>query len=113
MVWGIVTTYLLPDNPLQARFLSDRERVLAVERMRAGQTGIENRRFKAYQAREALLDIKTWIMVLMVFCIHLVNGAVTGFGSIIVSGFGFSPFTSVLILAGLSGIVLITLTAAG
>jgi MFS family permease len=98
VVWGLGMIRFLPDNPIQARFLSDRERILAVERMRAGQTGIENSHFKLYQAKEALLDIKTWLMVLMVFCTHLVNAAVTGFGSIIVSGFGFSPLTSVLLL---------------
>jgi len=113
VVWGVCIIGFLPDNPIQARFLSDRERVLAVERMRAGQTGIENSHFKFYQAKEALLDIKTWLMVLMVFCTHLVNAAVTGFGSIIVSGFGFSPLTSVLLLAISGGLVFVTLVLAG
>ena len=81
--------------------------------MRAGQTGIENSHFKFYQVKEALLDIKTWLMVLMVFCTHLVNAAVTGFGSIIVSGFGFSPLTSVLLLAISGGLVFVTLVLAG
>ena len=94
VVWGLGMIRFLPDNSIQARFLSDRDRILTIERMRPGQTGIEISHFKLYQAKEALLDIKTWLMMLMVFCTHLVNAAVTGFGSIIVSGFGFSPVAS-------------------
>lgn len=106
VIWGGVVTYFLPDNPMKARFLSTEERILAVKRMRSAQTGIENTTFKPYQAKEALLDPKTWLMVITAFTITLVNGALSGFGSIIVRSFGFSALNSVL-LSGSSGAVLV------
>jgi sugar phosphate permease len=113
VAWGLVVLYLLPDNPVQARFLSHMEKTIAVERMRRGQTGIENNHFKGYQMKEALLDLKTWLLVVMTLSIQMVNGAVSGFGSIIVSSFGFSGFQSVLLTGALGGIVFILLLGFG
>jgi hypothetical protein len=40
---------LLPDSPLTAFFLSKDMKIVAVERMRLEQVGIENKRFKLEQ----------------------------------------------------------------
>jgi MFS transporter, ACS family, allantoate permease len=50
----------MPDNQLNARFLTKEERVLAVERVRTNQQGIGNKHFKFYQLKEALLDPLIW-----------------------------------------------------
>ncbi|KIM92813.1 hypothetical protein OIDMADRAFT_139014 [Oidiodendron maius Zn] len=113
VAWGFVVLYLLPDNPVQARFLSQMQRTIAVERMRRGQTGIENTHFKSYQVKEALLDPKTWLLVVMTLSIQMVNGAVSGFGAIIVSSFGFNGLHSVLLTGGLGGIVFVLLLGFG
>ena len=112
-VWGIVVVCFLPDNPITARFLSHDERVLAVKRMRSAQTGIENTSFKPYQVREVFLDPKTYLLVLTAFTITLVNGAVSGFGSIIISSFGFSPFDSVLLTGSTGAVVFAALLTTG
>lgn len=57
--------FALPDSPLSAWFLSEEERVAAVERLRAGQTGVRCERFKWGQVREALLDVKVWLVAVM------------------------------------------------
>ena len=111
--WGVVVTWLLPDNPTKARFFSNDEKVFAVQRMRDGQTGIENSHFKAYQVVDALTDPKTYFLLFMTFCIHMVNGAVSGFGSIIVSGFGFDGLHAVLLLGVVGAIVFTTLLISG
>lgn len=80
IAWRILIGFVLPDNPVVARFLAPEERVPAVERMRPGQTGIENPKFKVKQMREALLDVKTWAFVLIAFFVQLNNGAVSVFG---------------------------------
>ena len=87
-VWGIVLWFLLPDSPLAAFFLTKDMRRIAVERMRLEQIGIENKRFKPEQLKEAFKDPKTYFYVVMLFAINLGNGAATGFGSIIVESFG-------------------------
>lgn len=89
-VWAIVIFFLLPDSPINAYFLSERQRVVAVERLRADQVGIENKTVKRDQIIETLTDIKTYWYMMMVFAVNLTNGAATGFGSIIVQSFGAS-----------------------
>jgi MFS family permease len=97
-VWGVCLWFLLPDSPLTAFFLSRDMRVVAVERMRQEQIGIENKRVKWDQVREAFEDPKTYFYVVMLFAINLANGAASGFGSIIVQSFGVCNFYSVYYL---------------
>ena len=53
---GLLFFYFMPDSQLNARFLTPRERVLAVERIRGNQQGVGNKHFKKYQFIEALTD---------------------------------------------------------
>lgn len=89
-VWAIALFFLLPDNPIHAYFLNERQRIVAVERLRADQIGIENKTVKRDQVIETFTDIKTYWYMIMVFAVNLTNGAATGFGSIIVQSFGAS-----------------------
>ena len=89
-IWGILLWFILPDSPITAPFLSQRLKVVAIERLRFEQTGIENKVIKRDQIREAFSDPKTYFFMLTVFAVNLTNGAATGFGSIIVQSFGVS-----------------------
>lgn len=89
-VWGIVMIIFLPDSPVTAPRLSDREKRLAVERLRDNQTGIENRNFKPRQVLEAFLDWKVWTFFLLGFSGNIPNGGISNFGTLIIKGFGFS-----------------------
>lgn len=60
---GIVFLFVMPDNQLNAKFLTKEERILAVERVRSNQQGIGNKHFKLYQFKEALLDPLVWAFV--------------------------------------------------
>lgn len=97
IAWGFLLLWLLPNNPVTATFLQPDERVVAVEKMRSEQIGIENKRFKLYQVKEALLDPKTWLFFVMTFCLQFINGAVSGFVTVIVNSLGYSHFQAVLI----------------
>lgn len=57
--------FALPDSPATAWFLTAEERVAAVERLRAGQTGVRCVKFKWSQVREAVLDVKVWLVAIM------------------------------------------------
>ena len=59
--WGIVMFIMLPDSPVTAKGLSAREKRIAVERLRANQTGIENKHLKPYQIKEAFMDYKLYL----------------------------------------------------
>lgn len=62
---GIAVTIWMPDSPLHAVFLSQKERVIAVERIRDDQGGTENKIIKRHQVIEAFLDIRSWMIVLL------------------------------------------------
>jgi MFS family permease len=57
--------FIMPESPVTAWFLTKEERFAAVERLRAGQTGVRCVKFKTSQIREALGDIKVWLVALM------------------------------------------------
>lgn len=61
---GISVLLFMPDSPTNAQFLTQEERIAAIERIRDQQSGTENKRLKKEQVLEALLDIKTWLIVL-------------------------------------------------
>lgn len=63
-VFGLVC-FALPDSPVTAWFLTREERFAAVERLRAGQTGVRCVKFKGSQVREAVLDVKVWLVAVM------------------------------------------------
>lgn len=56
---------VFPDNPVQAQFLSEAEKVQAVRRIAAtNQSGTETKAWKPEQAVEAVKDSKTWLFFL-------------------------------------------------
>lgn len=94
--WGIVLGVCLPSSPLQpGRLFSADEAALLRRRFEENPFARDRRPFSAQQAREALLDVKTWIYVVIAALLYLCNGAVTGFGAIIIKSMGYSGVNSV------------------
>ncbi|CAG8938098.1 unnamed protein product [Penicillium salamii] len=105
-LFGILC-FFIPNSPSSAWFLSPEERIIAVERLRIGQTGIKENKIKFAQIKEGLLDINVWLVAITMAAAYTVNGAVSGFGPLIVSTFGYSSLQSILFqfpLGGLSGV---------
>ncbi|KAH5460249.1 hypothetical protein HBI30_028880 [Parastagonospora nodorum] len=105
--------FFMPNSPLEAWFLTKEERVVAVERLRRGATGVRCQVIKPYQLREAALDIKVWLVFILMASAYTVNGAVSGFGPLIVSTFGWSTLESILWQFPLGGLCLITILLSG
>jgi MFS family permease len=57
--------FFVPNSAVNAWFLTTEERIVAVERLRAGQTGVRNQKIKMGQIREAALDVKVWLVALI------------------------------------------------
>jgi MFS family permease len=57
--------FAVPNSPVTAWFLTKEERVAAVERLRAGQTGVRCTKIKMEQIKESLLDPKTYLIFVM------------------------------------------------
>lgn len=79
---GLVFLWLMPDNQMNARFLSKEDRILAIERVRENQQGIGNKHFKMYQVKEALTDPLTWAFVFFSLVGNIPNGIYPPFPSL-------------------------------
>ncbi|KAF4432309.1 Allantoate permease [Colletotrichum fructicola Nara gc5] len=94
---GAFNLWYLPDNQANAKFLDDRQRLIAIERIRDNFQGIGSRVWKWDQFREAFRDPRTYLYALFSFLMNIPNGGITTFGSIIVNSFGFNARLSLLL----------------
>lgn len=97
VVWACIVGIFTPDNPIKAKFITEREKAIAVDRVRADQTGIENKAFKREQMIEAFMDPKTWLMFLFQIWISIPNGGLTNFSPLIINGLGYTAQRSTLL----------------
>ncbi|KAJ3755154.1 major facilitator superfamily domain-containing protein, partial [Lentinula raphanica] len=123
--------FWFPDSPTNAWFLTAEERPLAVQRIKANQTGapilaiasesilkyallkhagVENKRWKKDQFIETLRDPKVWVMALFAAIANVPN-SLSNQRQLIVSQFGFSPIETALLgcIDGVMGIIFIWL----
>jgi MFS family permease len=105
--------FILPNSPATAFFLKPSERIVAVERLRKSATGVRCHAIKGYQLREAFLDVKIYLVFVLMASAYTVNGAVSGFGPLIVSTFGWSTLGSILWQFPLGGICFFTILLSG
>ncbi|KAK5713495.1 hypothetical protein LTR15_011195 [Elasticomyces elasticus] len=113
LVWATILHVFMPDSPLKARFLSENEKIIAVERLRDNRTGVGNKEFKPYQLVEALKDPFTYYFFLYPISCVVPNSGVSFFGALIIKGMGFTNFVSSLLLIPLGAFECISLLSAG
>ncbi|EJU03257.1 MFS general substrate transporter [Dacryopinax primogenitus] len=105
-----VVGYMLPDNPTTARFLKNgNDRVIAIERLRSGNMGTENKTWKWPQFWETMRDVKTWLWALLLFLVACPSGGISAFGGLIVQGFGYDSFTTILFQMPFGGITVLSI----
>ena len=81
----------MPDSPTRARWATEREKTLFVERVRANNQGIKQKVFKREQAVEAAKDPLTYLLFSLAFFQTLVVGGLSVFNTLLVNrAFGFS-----------------------
>ncbi|OJJ66152.1 hypothetical protein ASPBRDRAFT_138580 [Aspergillus brasiliensis CBS 101740] len=104
IIYGLTTVVLaiallifLPDSPLSARFLMEHERREAVERLKHNQTGIKSDVIQWDQVWQALTDYRIWILFFFQVANNIPNGGLTMFGTIVLSGMGFSTLNTYLL----------------
>ena len=69
VVIGLWTFLLLPDTPMKARWLSDREKIVLLKHVSVNQTGIQNRKFRPKELLEAVIDPQIWLLLLSVILV--------------------------------------------
>jgi hypothetical protein len=63
---------VMPDSPMEAKFLKGDDKLIAIERLRANQMGVASRVWKWEHLLESFLDMKTWFWFAMIFSISCV-----------------------------------------
>ncbi|KAJ5243150.1 uncharacterized protein N7469_001477 [Penicillium citrinum] len=84
-----------------ASFLTEEERMIAVERLKGNKTGFKNTRIDRNQIMECFKDPKTLLLGVMVLTANIPNGGYTTFNGLVLKGFGFD--TRHTLLLGLPG----------
>ncbi|SPN96635.1 related to permease of the major facilitator superfamily [Cephalotrichum gorgonifer] len=94
--FSVVMFLLMPDSPIDAKFLKHDDKLIAIERLRMNQMGIGSGIWKWDHVREAMLDLKTWLWFSLMFTISIPSGGISTFGPLIIESFGFDSFTTIL-----------------
>jgi ACS family allantoate permease-like MFS transporter len=113
---GFLILFIMPNTPIEAKWLSEREKEVIIERIRDNNQGYGNKIFKWEQAREVLKDPRSYIYLLLSLSVAIPNGGISGFGTIIIKSFGFSTEDALLYkmpvgafeLVALAGLPIIT-----
>jgi MFS family permease len=69
VLYGFVVLVFMPDSPMSAKYLTDRERVIATQRLRANQMGVQSGIWKWDQVWETFFDLKTWCWFIIIIAI--------------------------------------------
>lgn len=96
VIVSIAVYIFMPDSPMEAKFLNDQEKLIAIERLRMNQMGVASRVWKWDHVLEAFLDIKTWLWFSMLTAVSIPSGGITTFGPLIIQSFGFGKFQTIL-----------------
>ncbi|KAL2187893.1 MFS general substrate transporter [Thermothelomyces heterothallicus CBS 203.75] len=91
--YALVVLLLMPDSPMEAKYLTEREKLVAVERVRANQMGVASRAWRWDHVWETLWDLKTWCWFIAIVSI---SGGISTFGSLIIKDFGYTNFDAIL-----------------
>ncbi|KAJ7091201.1 major facilitator superfamily domain-containing protein [Mycena epipterygia] len=96
IVCSPIVYFVLPDSPSKARFFSHEEKIIALERLRDNNQGTEAKVWKWDQVLEVVLDIKTYLWFSLLFLCAVPSGGIGAFGPLIIQGFGFNQFDTIL-----------------
>ncbi|CAI7652875.1 unnamed protein product [Penicillium palitans] len=95
--YGTVFYFYLPGSPHSARFLSKEEGEFIHQRSQRESHTTVSHKWSKGQCIEALIDPKTWLIFVYSMASSIPNGGLTSFGSIVISGFGYSTFNTLLL----------------
>lgn len=132
VTYSAVVLIFMPDSPMSAKYLTEREKVIAVERLRANQMGIQSGVWRWDHVWETFLDLKTWCWFILIIAISYVprtivyiwaviltlfhsiaSGGISTFGNLIVQSFGYSSFTTILFNIPFGAIQIIAIMGSG
>lgn len=112
VLWSFIVYYFLPDSPLNARFLTDRQKHIAIERLRDNRTGLKSVAFKKSQVLEAFKDPQVWMIALWAGIANITNIG-GSFLPLIIQDLGFTGLTTTLLTLPVGGVEVVAMAVAG
>lgn len=94
---GCVFLWLMPDSPSSAKFLTHKQRIVAVQRVADNMIGVKTKQIKLHQALEVLYDVQVLCCAGMAVSCGIINGGVSNFASSLIKGYGFSGIYATLL----------------
>ncbi|KAF3017883.1 hypothetical protein E8E14_012933 [Neopestalotiopsis sp. 37M] len=110
VLFGIAFIFLMPDSPMETKYLNEREKIIAIERLRANQMGVASRKWRWDHALETMMDVKTWLWFVLVVAISIPSGGFSTFGALIIKDFGYANFTAILFQLPTGALQIIAIT---
>jgi hypothetical protein len=95
IVWSFIVLWMMPDDPKRAKFLNERQRFVALERVRDNNAGLVDHKIKPKQVLESARDPATFVLTTLMFGACVSNSIVGLFGSIIIQGLGFNKLQAI------------------
>ncbi|PHH62803.1 hypothetical protein CDD81_6695 [Ophiocordyceps australis] len=110
---GAVMFYWMPDSPTDAKFLTNNDKLIAIERLRDNQMGVMSREWRHAHFFEALRDTKTWLWFAIIFCASVPSNGISTFGPLIIQSFVSNPFHTMLfnVPIGISHVIAVSVSA--
>ncbi|KAF3941207.1 hypothetical protein ABW19_dt0203758 [Dactylella cylindrospora] len=109
VLWGVFVLLWMPDSPMRAKCFSEEDKALMIERVRGNQTGLQNRKFRPEQIKEALMDPQCWCYGGIQFCTTLPTSGLGAFANIIITSFKFTVLQTQLLAMVLGAVIIIVL----
>lgn len=97
LLFGLVVLLFMPDSPATIRYLNERERQVAVHRIKQNKSGIHDTTWKWDQMWEAIRDPRLYMFFMGVCSANIANGGVSNFSSAIISAFHYNSKTTALL----------------
>jgi len=113
IVLGLVLWLFLAASPTDAKWLTEEEKVIALERLRDSKQGTEIWKINWSQLKEAFIDIRFWLIFFLDVALGLPLGGVTVFGPTIIANFGFNPSQTALLSLATGAASLVVVIGAG
>ncbi|KAF1929735.1 MFS general substrate transporter [Didymella exigua CBS 183.55] len=88
---GLATLWLVPDTPMQARWLTGAEKLALLKHVSVNRTGIQSKTFQPRQLLEALTDPRLYFMVLAVILLSVSSGVLTTYSATLIRNLGYVP----------------------
>ncbi|WVQ97274.1 hypothetical protein IAU59_004385 [Kwoniella sp. CBS 9459] len=96
----------------QARFFTPEEKKMAIERVKANQTGIGTREFKWAHIWEVAYDPKTYLFGGLALCLNFGATVSTSFGPTLIKSFGYDKYITALLNMPFGALQFIAIIAA-